>query len=175
MFKLPRSGHFVPKVLAASADRGVVAIEFAVFATLFLVILAGTVDLGLMIFNVSALDAAVSAGAQYAENNAAMIASNPSTLSTNISTIIDNVNGAGWATSTINVNNSNDATSCYCPSGSVPNVTWGSTHICGAACTSGVAGQFVTITASRAVSSLFPSFGFVRNGTISRSAVVETQ
>jgi hypothetical protein len=32
-----------------------------------------------------------------------------------------------------------------------------------------------TITANRSVSPIFPTFGFVQNGTISRSVLVETQ
>jgi Flp pilus assembly protein TadG len=163
--------------LLAREDAGVAAIEFAIYATVFLTILAGTVDIGLLLFTNSQLDAAVSAGAQYAVNNAALVASNPSGLNTNISAIVDNANGTGWATGTVNVNNSNDPTNCYCPTGTPGNWSWGSTATCGNSCGagSGIAGQFVTITASRSVSPLFPAFGFVQNGTISRSALVETQ
>ena len=114
--KFAEPGIFVTECAeAASANQGVVAIEFAVFATLFPGHPRRHRRPRPYNLNVSALDAAVSAGAQYAENNAAMAASNPSTLSTNVSTIVDNVNGTGWATSTVNVNNSNDATNCYCP------------------------------------------------------------
>jgi len=109
-------------------------------------------------------------------NDTAMVGSNPSTLSSNISSVVNNVNGSGWATSTVNVNNSNDGTHCYCPSGSPGNWTWGGTVACGNACTgAGFAGQFVTITANHSISPMFPSFGFVPNGTISRSVLVETQ
>jgi Flp pilus assembly protein TadG len=162
--------------MAPQANAGVAAIEFAIYATVFLMIVAATVDIGMLLFTSSELDAAVSAGAQYAVNNAAMVASNPSGLNTNISGIVDNVNGAAWATSTVNVNNSNDSSGCYCPTGSPGNWSWGSAVTCGSACTgSGVAGQFVTITASRSISPMFASFGFVQSGTISRSALVETQ
>jgi Flp pilus assembly protein TadG len=148
----------------ARDDAGVAAIEFAVYATVFLMITAATVDIGLLLFTQSELDAAVSAGAQYAANSTAMVASNPSGLN------------AGWATSTVNVNNSNDTTGCYCPTGSPGSWSWGSTATCGSACGGGgEAGQFVTITASRSVSPIFSAFGFVQNGTISRSALVETQ
>ncbi len=160
----------------ARDDAGVAAIEFAVYATVFLMITAATVDIGLLLFTQSELDAAVSAGAQYAANSTAMVASNPSGLNANISNIVDNANGAGWATSTVNVNNSNDTTGCYCPTGSPGSWSWGSTATCGSACGGGgEAGQFVTITASRSVSPIFSAFGFVQNGTISRSALVETQ
>ena len=167
---------FLLRVLKPQENSGVVAIEFAIFATVFVIILAGTVDIGMLIYTASQLDAAVSAGAQYAENNAATVSSNPSGLSSDISAVVNTANGTGWATSTINVNNSNAGTHCYCPSGSPGNWTWGSTVTCGSSCTGGgVGGQFVTITANRSISPIFSSFGFVPNGTISRSVLVETQ
>ncbi|HEX3417856.1 MAG TPA: hypothetical protein VHT21_15840 [Stellaceae bacterium] len=94
-----------------------------------------------------------------------------------ISTVVNNANGAGWATSTVNVNNGS-STNCYCPTGTPGNWTWGSAVACGSACAGGgVAGQFVTITASpsSAVSALFPTYNLTYSGTISRSAIVETQ
>lgn len=165
------------RLFKAREDAGVAAVEFAIYATVFLMITAATVDIGLLLFTNSELDAAVSAGAQYAAKSATMVASNPSGLNTNISNIVDNANGLGWATSTIDVNNSNDQTGCYCPTLVSPgNWSWGSTATCGSACGGGgVAGQFVTITASRSISPIFSAFGFVPTGTISRSALVETQ
>jgi TadE-like protein len=162
------------------AEDGVVAIEFAVFATLFLIILAGAVNIGFLLYTASELDAAVSAGAQYAENNGAMVdsASTLQTLQTNIETLVDNVNGTGWASATVSVNNDDsNSGDCYCPTGTPSkNWSWGGTQTCGISCSGGgVAGQFVEITASRSVSPLFPTFGFVKNGTLSRSAVVETE
>ena len=118
----------------------------------------------------------MNAGAQYAVNNAAMVSSNPGTLNTEISNVVNNLNGAGWATSTVNVNNSNDTTGCYCPSGSPGSWNWGTTVTCGSSCAGGgIGGQFVTITGNRSVSPLFPTFGLVQNGTISRNVLVETQ
>jgi TadE-like protein len=170
-----------PRPIAALLRRrenaGVVVIEFAIFASLFLIILAGTVDVGMLMYTAAQLDAAVSAGAQYAENNNSMVASDATTLQSNIETVVENVNGTNWASGTVDVNNGGDATGCYCPTGTPSNSwSWGGTQTCGSACAGGgVAGQFVKITASRAVSPLFPTFGFVANGTLSRSAVVETQ
>jgi Flp pilus assembly protein TadG len=164
------------RVLTAQANDGVAAIEFAIYATVFLMIVAATVDIGLLLFTQSELDAAVVAGAQYAASGAALVASSPSTLSSNISSFVNDANGAGWATSTVNVNNDNDSTGCYCPTGTPGSWTWGSAVACGSSCPSGgVAGQFVTITASRSISPIFPGLGFVQNGTISRSALVETE
>jgi len=170
---LPRRAS---RILAASENAGVAAVEFAICATVLLTILAGTVDIGLLLYTDFQLDTAVNAGAQYAVNNAAMVGSGPSTLNTEISNIVNNLNGTSWATSTVNVNNSNDTTGCYCPSGLPGSWSWGTTVTCGSSCTGGgIGGQFVTITANRSVSPLFPTFGFVQNGTISRSVLVETQ
>jgi Flp pilus assembly protein TadG len=164
------------RLFTAQENDGVAAIEFAIYGTVFLMIVAATVDIGLALFTQSELDAAVSAGAQYAANSAALVASNPSDLNTNISDIVSNANRSGWATVTVNVNNSNDETGCYCPTGTPASWTWGSTVTCGSSCGGGgVGGQFVTITASRSISPIFSSFGFVPSGTISRSALVQTQ
>ncbi len=163
----------VLRPLAARENEGVAAVEFALCATVFLTILAGTVDIGLLLYTTSELDAAVSAGAQYAENNASLVSSNPTGLASDISSVVDGANGS--ATSTVSVNN-NDAAGCYCPTGPPGNWSWGGAVACGGSCAGGgIAGQFVTITASCNVAPLFPTFGFVRNGAISRSAMVETQ
>jgi Flp pilus assembly protein TadG len=162
--------------LSAPENAGVAAIEFAIYALVFMMVVAATVDIGLLLFTSSQLDAAVSAGAEYAVNNATMAASNPSGLNTNISGIVNSAVGASWATSTVNVNNSNDSSHCYCPTGTPGNWSWGSAVACGSTCAGGgVGGQFVTITASRSISPLFSTFGFVQSGTISRSALVETE
>lgn len=164
------------RVLAPRENAGVAAVEFALYATVFLVILAATVDIGMLLFTQSELDAAVSAGAEYAANSAALVASNPDGLSSNISDIVNNANGTSWATSTVNVNNGNDTTGCYCPTGTPGNWSWGSTVTCGSACAGGgVGGQFVTITATTTITPIFSNFGFASNGTITRSALVETQ
>jgi Flp pilus assembly protein TadG len=156
---------------ALANEAGLAAVEFALYSTIILTVLAGTTDLGLELYTNS-----VNAGAQYVMNNAAMVSSSPSTLSSNTQNLVADVNGTGWATATADVNNSDDATGCYCPTGTPGNWTWGGTVSCGSACSAGgVGGQFVTIIASRAITPLFPAFGFVQNGTVSRSVLVETQ
>jgi Flp pilus assembly protein TadG len=164
------------RLFSAHANDGVAAIEFAIYATVFLTIVAAVVDIGLLLFTQSELDAAVSAGAQYAANSAALVSSNPTGLNKNISGIVNDANGSGWASSTVNVNNGGDTTGCYCPTGTPGNWTWGSTVTCGSSCSGGgVGGQFVTITASRSIAPIFAGFGFVQSGTITRNALVETQ
>ncbi len=81
------------RLLRPQEDAGVAAIEFAIYALVFLMIVAATVDIGLLMFTGAQLDAAVSAGAEYAVtgNNPALVASNPSGLTTSISNIVNNV------------------------------------------------------------------------------------
>jgi Flp pilus assembly protein TadG len=163
--------------ILARCNRGIAAVEFALCSAIFLTAVAGAVDIGLLLYTEFELDTAVNAGAQYAVNNAAMVSSGPSTLNTDISNLVSNLNGTGWATSSVDVNNGNDTTGCYCPSGAPGNWTWGSTGTCGNSCSSGggIYGQFVTITASRSISPIFSAWGFVHSGTVSRSVLVETQ
>jgi hypothetical protein len=160
----------------------------------FLVILAGTVDVGLLIYTEEQVDAAVIAGAQYAVVNAADVSSaNGSTLATTIAGVVTNVNGSNWASSGVCVNNGPTATAnggtaptCsgtasnaddfYCPTGTPGSWSWGSSVAQGSSCTGGgIGGKFVTITAGRSFTSLFPTFGLVQSGTISRSVLVETE
>jgi Flp pilus assembly protein TadG len=161
----------------ARENAGVAAVEFAILSTVFLTLLAGTVDIGLLLYTEFQLDSAVNASAQYAVNNAATVSSNPSSLSSDISNLVSSLNNGSGSSNTVNVNNNNDGTHCYCPTGSPGSWSWGSAVTCGSSCASGggVGGQFVTITANRNISSIFPTFGFVPNGTISRSVLVETQ
>ena len=194
MTRLRCLGHAL-KILTAE-NSGVTAIEFALVAMMFLIIVAGTVDLGMLIYTEEEIDAAVAAGAEYAEANAANVNSTSgSNLATAIASVVANANGNNWASSGVCVNNgatgmanggtapttcSGTADDYYCPSlpsgSSPPSWSWGSAATAGSSCTGGgIAGKFVAITASRSVSPLFPAFGFVQNGTISQSVLVETE
>jgi Flp pilus assembly protein TadG len=182
-------------LLALGRDSsGVAALEFAFLSMVFLTILAGTVDVGLLIYTEEKVDAAVVAGAQYAVVNAANVSSaNGATLATTIASVVANVNGSNWAASGVCVNNGPTATAnsgtaptCsgtasnaddfYCPTGTPGSWSWGSSVAQGSSCSGGgMGGKFVTITASVNFTSLFPSFGLVQNGAISRSVLVETE
>lgn len=188
-----RLGGALLRVLSAVEDGGAAAVEFAIYGTLFLMIFAGAVDLGLLLFTDFRMDSAVAAAAQYAEVNAASVNSTSgASLASAISGIVANTNGTAWQDSTVVVNNgpsvtvtggssassgtASNADSCYCPTGSPPSWSWGTSKTCGSSCTGGgLAGKFVTITARRSATPLFASFGFVTNGTITRSALVATQ
>jgi Flp pilus assembly protein TadG len=175
-------------------SRGVAAVEFALILPVFGVLLAGVVDLGNVLYMRFRLDSAVAAAADYVEVNASSVSSTGgATLASNAATIAQSSQGAGWANASVIINNGPSSTissgnttaggtavnadSCYCPTYSAGNPTWGAGVSCGSACptTSTTAGKFVTITASRTYAPLFSTYGIVQNGTISSSATVETQ
>jgi Flp pilus assembly protein TadG len=179
---------------ALAADTsGVAAVEFAIFAIVFLLLLAGTIDVGNVLFTEFELDSAVAAGAQAVAVNTAQVNSTQgASLATSIATTVANANGTGWANVTVVVNNgpsvtisngspssggtASNADSYYCLTGTPGSWSWGGAVTAGTTCSGNIqAGQFVTITAQRAVSSFFPKFGFIPSGPIVQAAVVETQ
>jgi Flp pilus assembly protein TadG len=174
-------------------NSGVAAVEFVIYGTLFLTIFAATADFAILMFTEFRMDSAVAAGAQYAALNSASVNStNGASLASSISNVVANANGSAWEDGTIVVNDgptvtvtggssvasgtASNADNCYCPTGSPPSWSWGSSAVCASSCTGGsIAGKFVAITARRSYTSLFPAFGFTQNGTITRSALVQTQ
>ena len=180
-------------------DRGIAAIEFAVIAPLFCLLFVAAIDIGSAVYTRFKLDAAVSAGANYALINAANVsATGGATLASNIAAIVENGVASGYANEAIVVNNGPTATvsggtpsaagtlstggtnapadSCYCPTGTTTAFTWGAAKTCGSACAGGaVAGKFVTIVATRTYNPIFSSYGLIANNTITASATVETQ
>jgi len=179
-----------------AGDRGgIAAVEFALLTPVFCLLLAGVVDLGGALYTKFKLDSAVTAGANYAQINAANVnSSNGQTLANNIATIVETSQGAGWANDGVVVNNgpsttvasgtpttsgtATNADVCYCPAGAVGSFTWGSATTCGAACPgagTGYAGKFVTITATNTYSPIFSNYGIVQNDTITASAAVQVQ
>jgi Flp pilus assembly protein TadG len=189
------TGRRLLDVFSRRERHGMAAVEFALFATIFLTIFASIVDIGGALYGEFQLESAIAGGAQYAIANAANVDStNGPTLASDVANIVANGNGNGWADVTVVVNNGptvtitngtpstsgtpSNADKFYCLSGTPPNWTWsGSTTTPGTACAGGgVTGAYVTITATRAVTALFPvSFGHLQNGTISQNAAVETQ
>lgn len=175
--------------------RGIAAVEFAILAPVFCLLLAAVIDLGGVLYTKFKLDAAVTAGANFAQVNATNVSStNGATLASNIATIVETSQGSGWADDGVVVNNgpsttvtggtasssgtASNADQCYCPSGTVGSFTWGSSTSCGTACSgsnTGFAGKFVTITASKSYTPIFSTYGIVQNDTISATAAVQVQ
>ncbi|MHB8527969.1 MAG: TadE/TadG family type IV pilus assembly protein [Caulobacteraceae bacterium] len=174
-------------------EEGVAAVEFAILAPIFGLIFAGMADLGGVLYTQFRLNAAVSAGANYAIVNASSVNStNGANLASTIASVVESNAGVNWADDAIVVNNGpsttvtggtasssgtgSNADDCYCPTGSSNAVTWGSSAVCGSSCAGGgLAGKFVTITASRTYHPLFSNYGIVADGQVSVSTSVETQ
>ena len=176
------------------ARGGAAAIEFAITVPVILLIMVGVTDLGGMLYMHYQLETAVAAGAQYAAINTSSVNSTSGgALASSIATVIANANGNGWANDAVVVNNgpavtmtsgtattsgtASNADSCYCPSGSPPNWTWGSAATCGSTCSDGstAAGKYVTITASATYTPLLTAFNLINTSTLTQSVVVEAQ
>jgi len=174
---------------------GVSAVEFAMVAPVFLIILAGIVDVGAVLFVKYRLNAAISAGSNYALVNGQDISqNNGSTLAVNIARLLagQGANTGASAQAVVAVNNGTqimmsggtatsttlpgNANSCYCPAVASSTVNWGSSKTCGSACTGGgVAGKYVIITVGRPYSPMFSGYGIVNEGQVAVSAVVQGQ
>jgi Flp pilus assembly protein TadG len=192
---MSRRSTLRPLWVLARDRGGIAAVEFALLTPVFCLLLAGVVDLGGALYAKFKLDSAVTAGANYAQINAASVnSSNGQTLANNIATIVETSQGSGWADDGVVVNNgpSTSVTSgtpttggtaanadvCYCPTGAVGTFTWGSSATCGSACPgsgAGYAGKFVTITATKTYTPIFSSYGIVQNDTITATAAVQVQ
>jgi Flp pilus assembly protein TadG len=167
------------RLLIGRLDAGIAAVEFGLLAPLFLIVLAGAIDIGAALYTQIRLEAAIAAGANYALVHASAVnLTDAASLASNITTIVTTSNAGPAAGGTVVVNNGH-ADMCYCPTGptgSPPSWTWGTAATCGTTCTGGgTAGKFITITATYSYAPYFSSYGFLPNGTISTAAMIQTQ
>jgi Flp pilus assembly protein TadG len=174
-------------------DRGVAAVEFALVAPILMLILAGAVDLGGVLYAKFQLDCAVNAATNYAMSNAASVNSTSgASLASTMAALVANAEGSASANTSITINSgptasvtgsttttggtAGNANACYCPSGSSASVTWGSSATCGAACSSGgYAGKWVVVQASVNYTPIFSNYGIVSSGQITSSAITRVQ
>ncbi len=174
------------------AKKATSAVEFAMIAPIFCLIFVGTIDFGGALYVKFNLTGTVSAAANYAMINSANVNSSSGTsLATNLANLAASNHASNWANATIIVNNGPTATitggtlsssgtaananSCYCPTVAGTTITWGSAITCGNVCSGGgIAGKFVSITASKTYTPIFPVYGFVTASAITARTVVET-
>ena len=174
---------------------GVSAVEFALVSPILLLILAGTVDIGGSLKAKFELSTAVSAGSNYALLNGANVSSaGGSALANNIVAVTASGLGSNGGNVQVVINNGSstslnastsvttqtgtvsNADQCYCPINSSGSITWGSPMTCGSICSGGgIAGKFVTISASKPYSPLFGGLGVVQGGNITVQSVVQPQ
>lgn len=175
-------------------EGGASAVEFSLILPVFCLLMVGTIDVGGVLYSKFRLDSAVSAGANYALVNAAHVGSTSgSALASSIASVLNSTTSAGATTSgSVLVNNgpratltggvittsgtASNADSCYCPTGSVANLVWGSSQTCGSSCSGGgLAGKFVVIMTSKPHTASFSNYGLVQGGTVSSAMLVQAQ
>ena len=179
--------------------RGSAVVEFAMLTPVLCMIFAGLFDLGNLVYTRERLSDAVNTAANYALVQAAAVNSTSGVqLASDLARITSTAGGSSWADSAVSVNNGPaasgvvtsptvvpvptasgtpaNADSYYCPTASTP-LTWGNAVASrGTACASGgIGGKFVTIKASRRFVPLFTGYGYVANGIVSQSTVVQVQ
>jgi Flp pilus assembly protein TadG len=163
----------------ARCRRGVSTVEFAMIAPVFLLILAGVVDLGGALHAKFKLNAAVSASANFVLVNADKVnAEDGAQLAAQAATIVSSDLPQGIGTVSVAINNGltfsyadgvgsttggvSSADKCFCPQMTVGGVSWGSAVSCGGACASGgTAGKYITIMVAQSYAPLFAGFGVV--------------
>lgn len=172
-----------------SCERGVSSIEFAFMAPIFLLIVAGIVDIGGALVARSDISAAVSAGSNFLLVNAPRVPSAPEEVARQAAVITGNSLPAGGITRiTINggltveysggkfaINGDRaSASQCFCPQKSAGAMTLGSPLECGKPCEAGgYAGRYVQISAAHDYSPLFGGFGMMpSNGVTSIHSMV---
>jgi len=178
---------------ALKNTRASAAVEFAILAPVFGLILAGAIDFGGVVFTKFRIENAASAGANFALVNAANItAANGANLASQISAVIASSGSAASDTNTVVVNNGPTASyangsttpsgtaanagNCYCPTSTAGTVSWGSAATCGSACAGGgLAGKFITIAANRNYTPFFSDYGIVADGTITVKVMVQAK
>jgi Flp pilus assembly protein TadG len=157
---------------------GTAAVELALISPLLLGLLTSIIDYSRVYHQELQLSAAVASAAQYALlNGTAINSGNAASLAATISGIVANSNGAAWAGATVSVNNgAANANSCWCPTGSLANWSWGAATACGSSCAGGtLAGKFVTIAATRSFSAIFGNYGIISSATLHQSVLVQAQ
>lgn len=175
------------------AQAGVSAVEFAMIAPLFVLILAGVADIGAVLHTKFRLNSAMSAGANYAMvNGGQMEADGGETLATALVSILTDTPFGDAAGSYVQVNGGvsmsfadgrtsiengpGNAGKCYCPAASGSGVDWGPAMACQTACSGGgLAGKYVLMSVTVPHSPLFGSYGIAEDGRVSVRAVVQVR
>jgi len=172
-------------------ENGSIAIEFAIFAVVFIVLMGAVIDFGGLAYARFKVENAVSAASNYALiNGDAITAAGASGLAGTIGSIIANADST--ITGKVVVNNGPEATisggsastsgaasyadSCYCPSDGGSNISWGGSVTCKSSCPSGgIAGKFVSIDVKRRYTPLFLFSGSGDEREITVRAMVQAK
>jgi Flp pilus assembly protein TadG len=177
-------------------SRCVAALETALLAPVFIMLLAFTVDFSLYLYAGLQLSNGVTAGATYAVANGQLIVPNSagcatatppcltvSSFRSNVSTLVQNAVSPNISSPTVYYNSSSNSGtdtdsiyySCYCPD-TTQSASSQAAVTCGTACADGTQpGSFVVVQASSTYAPLFPTDVWLPNGTLTKSAWVRVQ
>lgn len=194
-FVLQKPAHKISHLLGSLPKKteGNAAIEFAVVAPIFAIMMVGSIDFGALLFARFQLEAAISNDASYAIVHADEIdGSNDSDLAKKLALMIAGQYTASGTSAMIVVNNGASArydaeaikldgtpsstAACYCPTGVATTFRWGSQQVCSSTCPDGAsAGKYVVITAKQAYAPMFYGYNLVQDGYIYASAAVQVK
>lgn len=178
-------------VRAWRSRSGVSAVEFALVAPIFALILAGIIDLGNILHARFQFNSVLSSGANYALVAAEDIdGGNVEDVTRRLAAVLISTAHDETLSIDANVNNAmtmryrdgkaqlehgdGEAASCYCPDRRGVGLDWGSPMQCGSVCEQGgIAGKFTTVTMSRHLSPLFGGFGMIKEGQVASTTVVQ--
>lgn len=157
------------------AESGMAGVEFALIAPLFVLILAGTVEIALILHAQFHLNAQVSVAANYSLINGGQIGEGKAeALSLALLQLLEG--GVHAIETSVDVNAGGGADAYYCPSNDGGSISWGPARDFLAPCADeSSAGQFIAIEASAQPPSLFGGFGLTDGGSVSARAIVRVK
>ena len=143
--------------------KAIAAVEFAVASPVLFLLLAFMVDYGFLNHANTALNAAVSAGAQYAYLTGITV------TASNVQTLVKNTSGLTGVTAVVT------GPACYCVTGTTPSLTLSAAG-CNVTCPDGVtkSGYYVVINATYNYSAFMPNLVSIANH-VSASQTVQLQ
>ncbi len=174
-------------------ESGASAVEFALLGPVFIVMMAGIVELGGAVNTKLRIDSAITSASTYLLGKGASVnASSAETLAKDVLKMLEAELGKKDVAAAVTVNNgptvtmtiegegksgnNSGADSCYCPSKGDGLIQWGNAMTCGTACASGgFAGKYVVISASKGFVSLFPVDRFIKSDMLGGTAIVQVQ
>jgi len=172
-------------------DAGSPAIEFALIAPVFLLIVAATFDVGSILHGKFRLNAQVSSAASYSQNQGNLIVDNSAaSFAATVATLV--ANGTSSIDATVVLNNAISATltggamttvdssgimaQCYCPARVNNTVAWGAQRTCQITCADGsTAGRFIEIRARTPYVAMFEGLGLTEDRMLSANALIRIE
>jgi Flp pilus assembly protein TadG len=197
---LPR--RLAPVIDTALRDtRGVSALEFAIMATIYSVVLAGVVNVSGAIYTRFQLETAIASAQSYVLTQTGSVnAASAASLGDTLARMTHHAAGSIRPEADIDVNDGAEdqdaedttasgeddtvtatgtaaqADSCYCPTVAGNAVTWGTSKTCGSTCLGGgVAGKYVFTKAVATYTPLIPIAGVTSSSTVTCSSLTRVK